>query len=120
MTKKMTRNNVVSLYSVIRDLKRSNLKGDALTKYILLRVKMKRVVDEYEVARTEILEQTKVDDSAEWEKSFGKVMTEWLNEKVDFDLAIFTVEECISLISLNDLQGTVDDFIIELMVNETK
>ena len=86
MEKKVTRNEIVSLFMLIRECKNGNLKRDALVQYVMLRVKMKSLFDEYEKVRQEISEQTKPDgwqegDSLdEWNDAFRPVMEAWLKE----------------------------------------
>ena len=55
----ITRNEAVSLFMLIRDIKNGSLSREALVKYVMLRVKLKALYDEYERVRQEISEQTK-------------------------------------------------------------
>ena len=57
--KGLSRGEVVSLYSAIRDIKSGNLDKEAMVAYVLLRVKLKGIYDDFEKARAEISEQTK-------------------------------------------------------------
>ena len=121
----LTRNEAVSLFMLIRDIKNSNLSREALVKYIMLRVKLKNLYDEYERVRQEISEQTKPDgwkegDSMkEWDEKFRPVMQKWLSEEVDIDTKIFTQEECADLISSNpDLNGSAIDLIVSGLLKE--
>ena len=116
---KMKRENAVNLYGLIRDIKNSNLSREALVKYIMLRVKLKSLFDDYENARQEISEQVKPanwkegDDMKEWDEKFRPVMQKWLSEEVDIDTKIFSQEECADLISSNpDLSGSIIDVIV--------
>ena len=54
MQTKLVKENAVNLYGLIRDIKNSNLSREALVKYIMLRVKLKSLFDDYEKAREEI------------------------------------------------------------------
>ena len=122
---KIKRENAVNLYGLIRDIKNSNLSREALMKYIMLRVKLKSLFEEFEKVRTEIAEQTKPDgwkegDSMkEWDEAFRPVMQKWLAEEVDINTKIFTQEECADLISSNpDLSGSAIDLIVSGLLKE--
>lgn len=122
---KIKKENVVNLYGLIRDIKNSNLSREALVKYIMLRVKLKSLFEEFEKAREEISEQVKPsgwkegDDMKEWDDKFRPVMQKWLSEEVDIDTKIFSQEECADLISSNpDLGGSVIDLIVSGLLNE--
>jgi hypothetical protein len=121
----LTRNECINLYSVIRDIKSNGLSKDGLIAYIMLRLKLKEVVEQFEKVRTEIAEQTKPDgwkegDSMkEWDEAFRPVMQKWLSEEVDIDTKIFTKEECADLISSNpDLNGSAIDLIVSGLLKE--
>ena len=43
--------NAINLFGLIRDIKNSNLSREALVKYIMLRVKLKSLFEEFEKAR---------------------------------------------------------------------
>lgn len=118
----MTRNEVVSLFMLIRDAKSGNLSREALVKYVMLRVKLKGLYDEYEKVRQEISEQTKPEgwvdgDSADaWNAAFRPVMEAWLNEFTDINTKIFTEDECTDFIMANTAQpGTFVDVVMEYM-----
>ena len=121
----MTRNEAVSLFMLIRDIKNGSLSREALVKYVMLRVKLKAIYDEYERVRQEISEQTKPegwqegDSLDEWNEAFKPVMQKWLSEEVDIDTKIFTKEECADLISSNpDLSGSTIDAIVSGLLKE--
>ncbi len=121
----LTRNECVNLYSVIRDIKSGGLSKDGLIAYIMLRLKLKEVVEQFEKVRTEIAEQTKPDgwkegdSTKEWDEAFRPVMQKWLAEEVDIDTKIFTQEECADLISSNpDLSGSTIDLIVSGLLKE--
>ncbi len=121
----LTRNECVNIYSVIRDIKSGGLSREALVKYIMLRVKLKSLFEEFEKAREEISEQTKPDGwkesdgMKEWNEKFRSVMQKWLAEGVDIDTKIFTQEECVDLISSNpDLSGSAIDLIFSGLLKE--
>ena len=120
MEKEVTRNEIVSLFMLIRECKNSNLKRDALVQYVMLRVKMKSLFDEYEKVRQEISEQTKPegwqegDSQDAWNEAFKPVMEAWLNEPAGIDTKIFTEEDCADFIMSNPNQpGTFVDLVME-------
>ena len=120
MEKEVTRNEIVSLFMLIRECKNSNLKRDALVQYVMLRVKLKGLFDEYEKVRQEISEQTKPegwqegDSQDEWNEAFKPVMEAWLNEPAGIDTKIFTEEDCADFIMSNPNQpGTFVDLVME-------
>ena len=115
----------INLYGLIRDIKNSNLSREALVKYIMLRVKLKSLFDDYENARQEISEQVKPsgwkegDNMKEWDEAFRPVMQKWLSEEVDIDTKIFNKEECADFISSNpDLSGSIIDVIVSVLLHE--
>lgn len=117
--------NAINLFVLIRDIKNSNLSREALVKYIMLRVKLKSLFDEFEKAREEISEQVKPtdfkgpDDMEAWDEAFRPVMQKWLSEEVDIQTKIFNQEECADLISSNpDLSGSAIDLIVSGLLNE--
>jgi hypothetical protein len=121
-TSTITRNEAVSLFMLIRDIKNGSLSREALVKYVMLRVKLKALYDEYERVRQEISEQTKPDgwqegDSQdEWNEAFRPVMETWLNEPADVETKIFSESDCADLILSNpDKNGTFVDVIIEYL-----
>ena len=121
---KMKKENAVNLYGLIRDIKNSNLSREALIKYIMLRVELKSLFDDYEKARQEISEQVKPNDwkegdnMKEWDEAFRPVMQKWLSEEVDIQTKIFSQDECADLISSNpDLSGSIIDVIVSELLN---
>ena len=115
----MTKEKAINIFGVIRDIKNSNLSREALIKYIMLRVKLKSLFDEFEKAREEISEQVKPngwkesDGMKEWDEKFRPVMQKWLVEETDIDTKIFNQDECADLISSNpDLSGSIIDVIV--------
>ena len=115
----------INLFVLIRDIKNSNLSREALVKYIMLRVKLKSLFEEFEKAREEISEQVKPtdwkegDSTTKWDEAFRPVMQKWLSEEVDIQTKIFTQEECADLISSNpDLNGSAIDLIVSGLLNE--
>lgn len=118
----LTRNECVNLYSVIRDIKSNGLSKDGLISYIMLRLKLKDVVEQFEKVRTEIAEQTKPDgwkegdSTEEWDKSFAPVMDKWLQEKTDIESNTLSMDDCAAIVSANsELVGRQIDVIVEYM-----
>lgn len=121
-TSTMTRNEAVSLFMLIRDIKNGSLSREALVKYVMLRVKLKSLYDEYERVRQEISEQTKPegwkegDAQDEWNEAFRPVMEAWLKEPSNIDTKIFTESDCADLIMSNpDKTGTFVDVVMEYL-----
>jgi len=117
--KVLSRGEVVSLYSAIRDIKSGNLDKEEMVAYVLLRVKLKSIHDDFEKARAEISEQTKPagwkegDSVTDWNKSFSEILQKWLDEKTDIEAKILSTDGCISLITSNpDLPGSIGDVIM--------
>lgn len=115
-----TKNELVSLFMLIRETKNSNLSRAALVKYVMLRVKLKGLYDEYEKVRQEISEQTKPegwkegDSPDEWNEAFRPVLEEWLKESAEIDTKIFSEEDCADFIMSNpDQPGTFVDVVME-------
>ena len=115
----------INLFGLIRDIKNSNLSREALVKYIMLRVKLKSLFDDFEKAREEISEQVKPanwkesDGMKEWDKKFRPVMQKWLVEEIELETKIFNQEECADLISSNpDLSGSAIDLIVSGLLHE--
>lgn len=120
-----TRNELVSLFMLIRETKNSNLSRAALVKYVMFRVKLKGLYDEYEKVRLEISEQTKPEgwkegDSPDaWNEAFRPVMEAWLNEQAGIDTKIFSEEECTDFIISNpNRDGTFIDAITEYFLKK--
>ena len=121
----MTREKAINIFGVIRDIKNSELSREALINYIMLRIKLKALFDDFEKAREEISEQVKPidwkqsDGMSEWDANFRPVMQKWLSEEVDIQTNIFSQEECADLISSNpDLSGSAIDVIVSGLLHE--
>ena len=118
----LTRNECINLYSVIRDIKSGGLSKDGLTAYIMLRIKLKDVVEQFEKVRTEIAEQTKPDgwkegdSTEEWDKAFVPVMDKWLREKTEINSHVLEMDDCIALVNANtEMAGRQIDIIVEYL-----
>ena len=121
-TSTITRNEAVSLFMLIRDIKNGSLSREALVKYVMLRVKLKALYDEYERVRQEISEQTKPegwkegDAQDEWNEAFRPVMEAWLKEPANIETKIFSESDCADLIMSNpDKNGTFVDVVMEYL-----
>ena len=112
----MTRKNAVELYSVLKDLRNGAMSKDGLTDYILMRLKLKKVFDEFEQARADISVQTKSDNADEWQRSFMAVIDKWLSEHEDIDTHVISQDDFIELVSKNDLTGIIEDNIYTLLI----
>ena len=115
----MTRKNAVEIYSLLRELKSGGMNKEALTAFILMRMKLKAVFDSFESARQEISEQTKPEngDTEEWNAAFQPVIEKWLSEEVDIKTNVLTASDLVDIISKNDLTGGVQDFLFETLVS---
>lgn len=121
----ITRNEAILLYGTIRDIKNGALSREALVKYVMFRVKLKSLFEEFEKVRQEISEQTKPegwkegDSYAEWDERFRSSIEAWLKEPSGIEAAVFTQDECIDLIASNpDLPGTASDQIVSLLCKQ--
>lgn len=118
----MKRKETITLYRILKDLKNGNLSKDALTKYIMLRIRLREVFVEFEEARKEISEQTKPegwkegDPMEKWNENFHPVMEAWLQEDVIVDTKVFTMTDMVDFLSGNDLTGEIQDALIEELV----
>ena len=119
----MTRKQAVEIYSLLRELKSGGMNKEALTAFILMRMKLKAVFDSFESARQEISEQTKpewqdeLENTEEWNAAFQPVIEKWLSEEVDINTNVLTASDLVDIISKNDLTGGVQDFLFETLVS---
>ena len=129
MTKKMnnelkglTRNECINLYYTIRDIKSGGMSKDGLIAYIMLRLKLKDVAEQFNTVRQEIAEQTKPDgwkegdSTEEWDKAFVPVMDKWLREKTEINSHVLEMDDCIALVNANtEMAGRQIDIIVEYL-----
>lgn len=134
MTKKMnnelkglTRNECINLYYTIRDIKSGGMSKDGLIAYIMLRLKLKDVAEQFNTVRQEIAEQTKPDGwkeedgNEEWDKAFAPVMNAWLQESSGIDSHVLTIEDCAALMQANpDMNGGQGDIVVESLMKTTQ
>ena len=84
----------------------------------MLRIELVKLFKEYEQARQEISEQTKLDDQDKWNEAFQPIMVEWLNKESEIDSKIFSVDDYVDFISSNELKGDLEDLIGLLMIKK--
>lgn len=130
---KLLRNELVNLYTLIRNLDSSTLDRDTRKNYILLKVRLDALFEEFESVRTKISEETKpkletvkvefkkrkkgdkkfdvetiVEGGEEfqeiWNEEFEPVILEWLSEKVDINTKIFDAQAYAEFIIANDIK----------------
>lgn len=119
----MTKAEAINLYGAIREFKNGSMNKETLYPFIKLRMKLKDITDEFEKVRLEFSEQTKPDgfkegdDAAEWNNIFTPLIHKWLAEEVEVN-RIFTFEEAVDYCVNNDVDGSLLDEIIRLLIKE--
>ena len=118
----LTRNECINLYYAIRDIKSGGMSKDGLIAYIMLRLKLKDVAEQFNVVRQEVAEQTKPQDwnegdsTEEWDKAFVPVMDKWLREKTEINSHVLEMDDCIALVNANtEMAGRQIDIIVEYL-----
>ena len=115
----MTRKQAVELYSVLKDMRNGNMSKEGMTEYILMRLKLKKVFDEFNQARIEISEQTRQDGIDAWNEAFTPVMECWLSEVTEpIETAVLSQGDFIELVSKNDLTGIIEDNLYTLLIKK--
>ena len=115
----MTKKQAVELYSVLKDMRNGNMSKEGMTEYILMRLKLKKVFDEFNQARIEISEQTRMDDIDEWNKAFIPVMDKWLSEETEaVETAVLSQDDFIEMVTKNDLIGIIVDTLYLQLVKQ--
>ena len=113
----MTKKQAVELYSVLKDMRNGNMSKDGMTEYILMRLKLKKVFDEFNQARIEISEQTRQDGIDAWNEAFTPVMECWLSEVTEpIETAVLSQGDFIELVIKNDLTGIIEDNLYNKLV----
>ena len=113
----MTRKEAVELYSVLKDLRNGAMSKEGLTEYILMRLKLKKVFDEFNQARLDISEQTRQDGIDEWNEAFTPIMERWLSEETEpIETRVLSQGDFIELVSKNDLTGIIEDNLYTLLI----
>ena len=104
----MTKEKIIGLFLAIQNAKNSKLKRETLISYMMLRLELKKLYDEYKSAREEIFEQVGNDES-----KFKPVMQKWLDQEIDIETKIFTVEDCADFLERNpDMNGVAIDAVL--------
>ena len=115
----MTKKQAVELYSVLKDMRNGNMSKEGMTEYILMRLKLKKVFDEFNQARIEISEQTRQDGIDAWNEAFTPVMECWLSEVTEpIETAVLSQGDFIELVSKNDLTGIIEDNLYTLLIKK--
>ena len=113
----MTKRQAVELYALLRELKNGSMSKEGLTEYILLRLKLKKIFDEFETARQEISEQTRQDDTDEWSKAFTPIMEKWLAEEIEpLETAVLSQSDFVEMVTKNDILGIIVDTLYPILV----
>lgn len=118
--KVLTRNECINLYYAIRDIKSGAMSKNGLIAYIMLRLKLKEVAEQFESTRREIANQTKPDgwqegdSTEEWDEAFAPVMNAWLQEATEINSHVLVIEDCAVLMQANpDVVGGQMDIVVE-------
>ena len=115
----MTRKQAVELYSVLKDMRNGNMSKEGMTEYILMRLKLKKVFDEFNQARIEISEQTRQDGIDAWNEAFTPVMDKWLSEEIEaVETAVLSQDDFIEMVTKNDLIGIIVDTLYLQLVKQ--
>ena len=113
----MTKRQAVELYSVLKDLRNGAMSKEGMTEYILMRLKLKKVYDEFEQARLDISEQTRQDGIDEWNEAFMPIMERWLSEETEqIETKVLSQSDFVELVSKNDLIGIIEDNLYTLLI----
>ena len=113
----MKRKEAVELYSVLKDLRNGAMSKEGMTDYILMRLKLKKVFDEFEQARIEISEQTRQDGIDKWNEAFTPIMERWLSEETEpIETKVLSQSDFVELVSKNDLIGIIEDNLYTFLI----
>ena len=109
----MTKEKIIGLFLAIQNAKNSKLERETLISYMMLRLELKKLYDEYKSAREEIFEQVGNDES-----KFQPVMQKWLDQEIDIETKIFTVEDCADFLESNpEMSGSIIDVIVSVLLH---
>ena len=118
----MKRQKAIELYNSIRDVRSARLDRETMIRYIKLRLKLREIHEQFQIAHQEISEQTKPanwqegDDLSDWNNAFHPIFTDYMNEEIEIDTKILTQEQAIDLVMANaELPGSVGDLIISVL-----
>ena len=116
----MTRKQAVELYSVLKDLRNGAMSKEGMSAFILMRLKLKVIFDEFETIKIDISKETKPedfkegDDITEWNNRFQSTLGKWLNEDIEnIETNILSNDDFMELITKNDLVGWMQDTLFE-------
>ena len=119
----MTKRQAVELYAILRELKNGSMSKEGASSFILMRLKLKPIFDEFESAKIDISKDTKPedfkegDDTSEWNTIFQSTINNWLNEEIeDVDTNVLSKEDFVELVSKNDLVGWMQDNLFEKLI----
>ena len=119
----MKRKQAVELYAILQELKNGSMSKEGLTSFILMRLKLKAIFDEFETIKIDISKETKPedfkegDDITEWNNRFQSTINNWLNEEIeDVDTNVLSKEDFVELVSKNDLVGWMQDTLFEKLI----
>ncbi|BEG98098.1 hypothetical protein [Bacteroides sedimenti] len=120
----MKRGDLLDLYFMTLGLNNGGLNPESRKKYILMRLPLANLAEEYERVRNEIADQTKPeswkegDDRTEWDAAFSPIMREWLDEELDICPIMLTQEEAVALVANNALDGATEMAIVKRLTQE--
>ena len=116
----MTRKQAVELYTILKELKNGSMSKEGLSAFILMRLKLKAIFDEFETIKIDISKETKPedfkegDDITEWNNRFQSTLGKWLNEDIEnIETNILSNDDFMELITKNDLVGWIQDILFE-------
>lgn len=106
-----------SLYEVLEKCKSNALETEAISKYIKIKLALKKFVEDINEKRALIAEETKCEDEEEWNSKFQKVFLEYVKSPVEIETKVFSIEEVATLISKSDLSGAEESLVIGCFVS---
>ena len=116
----MTRKQAIELYTILRELKNGSMSKEGISSFILMRLKLKVIFDEFETIKIDISKETKPedfkegDDITEWNNRFQSTLGKWLNEDIEnIETNILSNDDFMELITKNDLVGWMQDTLFE-------
>ena len=119
----MTRKQAIELYTILRELKNGSMSKEGMSVFILMRLKLKVIFDEFETIKIDISKETKPedfkegDDITEWNNRFQSTLGKWLNEDIEnIETNILSNDDFMELITKNDLVGWMQDTLFENLI----
>lgn len=120
----MTKKQAVELYAVLRELNNGNMNRESLASFIVMRLKLKAVFDEFEKAKEDISIQTQPkgykegDDKKEWDSLFRLAIEKWLLEEITLiETKVISHDDFIDMMVGTQHPGRIQDFLYENLVN---